>query len=584
MDKLHKIERQLRNSVGRDISCREWHSSIVLEGEAASWDDVVRAGRMAANRGYKGVVNRIAVPGLALPEIRKPLLRDGTLEGRHVDALIIGGGIIGCAIARELSKWNISILLADKEDDVAMHTTSRNDGMVHPGIEPAPGTKKALYNVRGNRMYDQVAKELNVPFHRTGSAILYDHKWMGLLIPAFKLRARMNGVEGVRHMSLRELRKREPYLSDDIAGALYLPSTAHISPFKTAIAYAENAVTNGAQVSLNTVVLSMKKENGRIVSVETNRGRVFPRVVINAAGVGSDLVADMAGDQFFSIHPRKGQMAYLDKKKGYLLYSVVAMPSIGTVNGTTKGGGLVKTVDGNILVGPDAEEQPFREDYTTSRDNLNRIFAKHLPLIPRLSPADVISYSAGVRAATYEEDFIIEASETVANLVHAAGIQSPGLASAPAIAADIEKITCGLLSKEMQVSPRQNWNPIRPAIPHLAEMSEKARSALIRLRPEYGRIVCRCEEVSEGEIIDAINAPLPAHSVDAVKRRVRAGTGRCQGGFCQQNVMRILHEQTGLPLGQITKKGRDSFILAEETKQPAEPEAKRAACSEEEAS
>ncbi len=456
----------------------------------------------------------------------------------------------------------------DKEDDVATHTTARNDGMVHPGIEPHPGTKKTIYNVRGNQMYDQIAKELDVPFCRSGSTVLYDRKWMSLLIPAFQLRARQNGVPGVRHMPLEELRQREPYLKDDIAGALYLPSTGHISPYKTAIAYAENAVVNGAQVSLNTVVESMEKQNGRIASVLTNRGRIIPRVVVNAAGVYSDVIAGMADDQFFSIHPRKGQMAYLDKKKGFLLYSVVAMPSIGTVHGTTKGGGLVKTVDGNILVGPDAQEQPFREDYTTCRENMQAILGKHLPLIPALSPADVINYSAGVRAATYEEDFIIEASEYVENLVHAAGIQSPGLASAPAIAADIEKITCGLLSKEMQVSLKPGWNPIRKAIPHPAGMSEETRSALIRLRPEYGRIVCRCEEVSEGEIIGAIHSPVPARSVDAVKRRVRAGMGRCQGGFCQQSVMRILHEQTGQPLNAITKKGGGSYILAEETKLP----------------
>lgn len=565
-----KIERQLQTEVSKSISCREWHSSIILEGEAATWGDVVRAGRMAANRGYKGVVNRVVVPGLIIPDIKKPLLRDNVLEGREVDVIVIGGGIIGCAIARELSKWNISILLVDKEDDVAMHTTSRNDGMVHPGFEPKPGTKKALYNVRGNRLYEQVSKELGIPFHRTGSTILYNRHWMRAFVPVFQLRAHKNGVEGARHMPLSELRQREPYLRGDIAGALYLPSTAHISPYKTAVAYAENAVTNGAQISLNTVVTSMEKEHGRIVSVATNRGRVYPKAVVNAAGVCSDLIADMAGDQFFSIHPRKGQTAYLDKKKGYLLYSVVAMPSLSTARGATKGGGLVKTVDGNILVGPDAVEQPFREDYTTSRENIEAILKKHLPLIPRLSPADVINYSAGVRAATYEEDFIIEASEYVENLVHAAGIQSPGLASAPAIAEDIEKITYGLLSKQMQVCPKPGWNPNRRAIPHLADMSEEARSALIRLRPEYGRIVCRCEEVSEGEIIDAIHSPVPARSVDAVKRRVRAGMGRCQGGFCQSAVMRILAEQTGEPLGRITKKGQDSAILAAETKRPEE--------------
>lgn len=563
---LHGVQKDLDKCFNHAIACRERHSSIILEGVAASWDDVVAAGRMAADRGYKGVVNRIEVPGLLIPDIKKPLINDGFLDNRHYDVLIIGGGIIGCAIARELSKWSVSILLVDKEDDLSMHASSRNDGMVHPGIEPKPGTKKALFNVRGNKMYEQVARELNVPFRRTGSVILFDKKWLRMLFPYFKRRASKNHVEGIRFLSVQEIRDMEPWVTDAVSGGIHIPSTAFISPYKTTVAYAENAVANGAEVSLNTVVLSMEKVHGRIIRVDTNRGRIYPRLVINAAGAYSDKIADMADDQFFTIHPRKGHMAFLDRKKGYLVGSVVAKPDLMTVKSNTKGGGLVRTVDGNILVGPDAVEQPFREDFTTDRVNIDAILAKHLPLVPLLSPSDVIAYCAGVRAPTYEEDFIVEASEYVENLIHAAGIQSPGLASAPAIAEEAEKISVSILSKIIGLKEKPDWNPIRKGIPDLSKMDERERNEAIRRRPEYGQIICRCEEISKGEIIDAIHSPIPVHTVDGIKRRVRSGMGRCQGGFCLPNVMKILSEETNTDLCRITKKGRNSFLLTEETK------------------
>lgn len=566
-DKLRQIEKKLNKLFPGRICCREWHSSIVLEGTADSWDDVVLSGKIAANRGYKGVVNRIDVSGLVIPPPKMPALRDNCLEKRRFDVLVIGGGIIGCAIARELAKWDISILLVEREADLAMHASSRNDGMVHPGFEPKPGTKKAIFNVRGNKMYEKVTKELHVPFRRTGSIILLDKKWSGMIVPFVKNRARRNSVYGICYISRSEALEREPWVKNDIAGGIFVPSTAFISPYKTTVAYAENAVSNGAEVSLNTMVFSMEKVRGRIACVNTNRGKIYPSIVINAAGTYSDNIAAMAGDQFFTIHPRKGQIVFFDKKKQHLLNSVVAKPDLGTMKSNSKGGALVKTVEGNILAGPDAVEQPFREDYTTGGKNVKAILNKHLQLIPSLSPADVITYCAGVRASTYEEDFIIEASEYVENLVYAAGIQSPGLASAPAIAEEIEKITIELLSKTKQVNPKPNWNPYRKAIPEPNKMNPAERNELIKKRPDYGRIICRCEEISAGEIIDAVRSPIPATTVDGVKRRVRAGMGRCQGGFCLPQVMKIIHEELGQGLCEVTKKGQNSNILVEETKQ-----------------
>jgi glycerol-3-phosphate dehydrogenase len=563
---LHGLEESIRKKVSQEVHLREWHSSIVLEGIVSTWEQLIDAGKMCTKRGYKGVVNRIKVENLEIPEMRKPSLSDKFLQDKKFDVLIIGGGITGCAIARELSKWNLSILLVDKEEDVAMHASSRNDGMIHPGIECKIGSKKAIFNVKGNDLYTRVAKELNVPVLRCGSSIIYDNKWLSMAKPLISIRAKKMGIKGVTLLSKEELLKIEPNIAVPIVGAVHFDSTGVTSPYKMTVAYAENAVENGVEVSLNTVVLSIKKENEKIISVETNRGSVYPKLVINAAGVFADKIADMANDQFFSIHPRKGEIIFLDKKKGKLINGVIAKPSLTLSKSNTKGGGVVKTVDGNVLIGPDAYEQPFTEDFTTNMNNINALMKKHLPLIKGLSPADVITYCAGIRAATYEEDFVIERSEYVGNLVYAAGIQSPGFASAPAIAEEIEKMTCSVLSEVMEVKIKEKWNPRRKGIPDLSKMDYETRSKIIKENPYYGEIVCRCEGTSKGEIIDAINSPVPTYTVDGIKRRVRAGMGRCQGGFCLPTVMNILSEETGLPMTEITKKGNNSNIVVEETK------------------
>lgn len=563
------IRKDLQKNISRSIECRQWRNSVVLEGTVDTWAQVFAAGKAAAGKGYKGVVNRLEVKDLELPPIKKPLLKDGKLQNKRVDVLIIGGGIIGSFIARELSKWNISILLVDKEEDLAMHTSSRNDGMIHAGFEPRPGTRKAYFNSRGNRLYHKVAQQLGVPFRRKGSLILFDNYLLNLAFPIMRQRALLNGVDGIRLLGREEIRKLEPAVSEKMITGVYLPTTGVLSPYKMTVACAENAVQNGAEVSLNTIVLSMECDSTGIVSVETNRGTVYPRLVINAAGVYSDKIAAMAGDQFFTIHPRKGQAAILDKKKGHLVNTVVARPSISLTKGNTKGGGLVKTIDDNILVGPDAVEQPYREDYSTDRQNIEAILKKHLPLVPGLGMGDVITYFAGIRAATYEEDFIVERSEYVNNLIHAAGIQSPGLASAPAIAEEVENIACKALRECMEVKLKANWNPIRRSIPELNKLSMEERSRLIAERPDYGVIVCRCEEISKGEIIDAVNSNIPVLSLDGIKRRVRPGMGRCQGGFCSPNVVRIIQEETGVDMLSITKKGGSSYLLKAETKAEA---------------
>jgi len=391
-------------------------------------------------------------------------------------------------------------------------------------------------------------------------------------------RARKSGVKGVSFLTKEEMKRLEPNITENFQFAIHYETTGILSPYKMTIAYGENAVENGAEVSLNTIVLSIEKEKDKIISVTTNRGKIYPKAVINAAGVFADEIANMAGDQFFTIHPRKGQIIFLDKKKGQLIDSVIAMPPVKLAKGNTKGGGIVKTIDGNVLIGPDAYEQPFKEDYSTTKENIDAILKRHLPLIPKFSPADVITYCAGNRAATYEEDFIIERSECIQNLIYAAGIQSPGLASAPAIAEEIEKITCKVLSEVIDIKRKGNWNPRRKAIPDLSKLNLEERSKLIKKNPDYGIIICRCEEVSKGEIEDALKSPIPVTTVDGIKRRVRAGMGRCQGGFCMPLVMDIIAKETRKDIKTITKKGRLSNILNGDIQQGYEKHAEVGNC------
>jgi glycerol-3-phosphate dehydrogenase len=565
MTTAQKLERTLRGKGYEGVSCTEWRKSIRLEGELDDWKAIVKAGKIAAKAGYKGVINDITLKGFTPPPIRTPKQRDNALEGRRPDVLIIGGGVIGCAIARELSKNALDILLLDKESDVAMHASSRNDGMIHPGIASHANTLRGKMNVKGNAMYTQLCEELGVPFQRYGNLILYaDHIFGTVAEPYLGERARKLGIVGGK-ISRKRLREIEPNITDRALGAFEYPSSGVLSPYKLTVALAENAVENGAQVSLDTIVTGMEMEGDAIGSVFTNRGAIHPRLVINAAGVFSDQIAEMANDRFFSIHPRKGELVILDKKKGPLVTRSMGLIDLSQATSDTKGGGVMRTIDQNVLVGPDAYEQPMREDFSTHRENIDAILKKHLPLIKGFAPADVITYFAGIRAATYEEEFIIERSEYVQNLIHAAGIQSPGLASAPAIAEEISRITVDALKEQMEVKPNTGFNPHRRVIPHMSDLTTEEKQEIIQKNPDYGVIICRCEGISKGEIVDTIHSPIPATTIDALKRRVRPGMGRCQGGFCSPLVTQIICEETGLSPEEATKSGEDSNLILERT-------------------
>ncbi|MEW5818118.1 MAG: FAD-dependent oxidoreductase, partial [Spirochaetota bacterium] len=408
--KTIRIMLESRNLSGVEISERK--KSIVLSGRVKSWPDKITAGYTAAGWGYKGVVNDIEVENIPADVMPLPRIKDSKLEGKHFNAVIIGGGIVGTAIARELTHYDITIALLEKEEDVAVHSSSRNDGMVHPGFAPKPGTKKAFYNIRGHRAYTQICKDLDLAFHRCGSLILFRTPYTKMFLPFLIKRARKNSVNGFEYLDREKVFLKEPYITPWQHGAFFLPSAGIISPQKTTVAFAENAVENGAEVYLNTAVSGFKLEHNHITAITTNRGNVKTDVVINAAGAWSDTIAEFAQDRFFSIHPRKGVEAVLDRKTGKYQATIAAMPSLAQIKSKTKGGGLVPTVEGNLLIGPTAEEIPYREDYSTEEKDIDKLM-QHLALNTRLKRSDIITYFAGIRACTYEEDFIVEASESV---------------------------------------------------------------------------------------------------------------------------------------------------------------------------
>ncbi|MBF0120815.1 MAG: FAD-dependent oxidoreductase [Desulfobacterales bacterium] len=564
---LEKVKAGLKKAKFDNVDLYEWRSSIVLTGRVNSWDEKIQAGYIAANKGYKGVVNDIKVVGAKTDEMAKPDIYDNSLEGEQFDVVIIGGGITGCSIARELSRYNITIALIEKEEDLAKHASGRNDGMIHPGIADKPSSKKAHYNIRGNRAYGKICEELGVDFQRPGSFILFNSPISELLLPILMVRAEQNGVDGYKFFTRRKVKEMIPYVTEKQFGGFFLPSAGVLSPYKLTVAMAENAVQNGVKILLNTVLLGFEMEKGHIAKIKTNRGNITAGVVVNAAGIWADTVADYATDRFFSLHGRKGVDAILDKKTGKYQPAIMAMPDLLSFKGShTKGGGLITTPEGNLLIGPTANEVPTREDYSTEPNDIDELM-KHLELNTKLKRTDIITYFAGIRACTYEEDFIIEPSSYVDNLVHAAGIQSPGLASAPAIAHDISKMVCTILKKTKEVKNKENFNPKRITFPELNKLSLEDRAKIIKENPFYGRIVCRCEQISEGEIKNTLHSPIPVLSLDGLKRRFRIGAGRCQGGFCTPRVMEIMSEELNIKLTDIKKKGAGSEILFNETKE-----------------
>jgi len=571
-----------------DIRVSEERGCIVLKGEVDDWATAVEAGKLAVDKKhYLGVINDIQLRGF-VPHPRLPSVNDQLLEGERPDVLIIGGGITGCAIARELSRWNLNTILVEKGPDVAVGASSANGGVIHVGINFSKKSQKLKYNLRGNRMYAELARQLDVPFEQKGQFLLCCRPWERLIVEYLRLNGRRMGIQGVRWLGRDELIKHEPHLPDFVIGGMYMPSGGITSPHEMTVALAENAVSNGVRLFLDTAVLDMETKDGHIVSVGTNRGRLYPKLVVNAAGVYADQIAEMAGDRTFTIHARRGTDIITDKKIGHLVHTSMEKSPFSilpyqkaqvprgifgriryfskVMHSNTKGIGLIHSVHGNMLVGPNAIETPDREDTATRREEVEQIIKIQQNIAEELKFSDIIAYFTGVRAPTYEEDFVVRKGIFTDNILEAAGIQSPGITAAPAIAEDISIWAVEYLSKEKRITKNDAFNPVRHAPPRLSEMSDEERDALIHENPDYGIIVCRCEEVSKGEIIQALNSPICVPTLDGIKRRVRPGMGRCQGGFCSPLVTQIIAEHQGVSLSEVKKNSAGSIVTYGETK------------------
>ena len=541
----------------------------MLFGEIKRWDDVVRAGVIAVNKKrYIGLVNDIHCTGEYPSQPRMPSKKDKALDGDSPDVLIIGGGVTGCAIARELSRNKLDVLLVEKEHDLAMQTSSRNDGMVHSGIDLKKGTQKYHYNKIGNRMFGDICAELDVEFNRCGQYLCFNKIWWKPLLYLSLVYWKQLGIQGVKVVGNKQLHKAEPSVSGKIHAALHFPATGVVCPYNLTIAYAENAVQNGARVFLDTAVIDMDCEKGIIKSVSTNRGKIFPKIVVNAAGVFCEEIASMACDRFYSIHPRKGTNMIFDKKYSDSIVST-AVSSVGTAatrKRHTKGGGIMRTADGNTLSGPDAIETIEKEDFTTTRLSIAGTLERQGQTCKSLTEPRVITYYSGIRACTYEEDFVVCRGKFTRNIIHAAGIQSPGLTAAPAIGIDVARMVVEFFGSE-KVEPNPDFDPIRKATPHAAKLDDAARAELIKRNPDFGLIICRCEEIIKGEILDSLRRNIPCDTIDGVKRRVRPGMGRCQGGFCGPLVLDIIAKEKFISHNKVMKSGNGSEILIGPTKE-----------------
>lgn len=560
---LQKLEKKLKDQISTTIYLEEEPDCLKVCGTVATWEEVLKAcfqcvGKIKGKR----VVNLLECKEANHQKMRSSNKSDHSLDGSKPDVLIIGGGISGASIARELTRWKVSVMLLEKESDLAMQASGRNDGEVHPGVDLKKGSLKQKYVVRGNRMFDQICEDLQVPFERRGQYVGFTNRKLKPILHLYAMEKRIRcKVTDTRIIGRTELFQKEPGLNPDFQFALYNPTAGCVCPYNLTIAYAENAVANGAAVHLNTTVLGMKVKNGAIREVMTNRGTIYPKIVINAAGVFAEEIAKMAGDHCYSIHPRRGTNSILDKKIVTGVQSIASIKELHAKSNHSKGGGILRTVHHNLLVGPDAVETYEKENFATNLDSIERVFSKQQKTDPNLNRNDIITYFTGVRAATFEEDFVIEFGHRTKNLIHCAGIQSPGLTTAPAVAVDIAQMTVKFLRKEILIRENERFNPKRQGIPHVSALPMNERDALIKQNPDYGLMICRCEEVSKGEILDALNAPISVLTVDGIKRRVRPGMGRCQGGFCMPLIMEIISEYAQIPMSDV-RKGSEGSILS----------------------
>ncbi|MBD5560401.1 MAG: NAD(P)/FAD-dependent oxidoreductase [Clostridia bacterium] len=468
------------------------------------------------------------------------------------DVAIIGGGIVGCAAAERLSQYKVNIAVIDRASDVADGTTKANSGIVHAGYDAPAGSLMARLNLEGSRLMEEECSRLDVPLKKTGSFVLAftpeDEDHLKLLLK----RGKENGVLGLEILSGDEVRRREPALSGEVRAALWAPSAAVVDPFQLCAAYAEVAAENGTDFLLEQEVQRLTWTDDHWV-IDTDRGPVEAAYVVNAAGVHADEIQAMAGKREFAIQPVRGEYYLMDKTLGDLVSSVI-FQCPGPLG---KGVLVAPTVHGNLLIGPNAEPVADRDDTETTLDGQDYVRRTAARSVPDINYREAIRNFAGVRANSGSGDFIIGMSESAPQFLNLAGIGSPGLSSSPAIA----RMAVEILRKDgLTLVPRDKAATSRCVV-RVRDLPPERRQEVIAENPLYGRVICRCETVTEGEIVDAMHSKLVPHTVDGVKKRCGTGMGRCQGGFCQPRILNLLSRELDLKPEEVRQDNAGSEIL-----------------------
>lgn len=477
------------------------------------------------------------------------------------DVIIIGAGVTGTCIARELSKYELDLFVIEKGDDVASGTSKANSGVIHAGFDCKPGTLMAKLNVRGNELMYKYSKELDFPTKNNGSLVVCTVEAERGKLDVLLDQAHKNGVPKCRIVEKDELLAMEPNLTPKAVAALCAETGGVICPFNLAIAMGENAAVNGCEFKFETEVQNIIKKDG-YYEVMTNEGTFLTRSVVNAAGVYADKMHNFVSENKIKIIARKGEYLLMDKELGnYFTKTVFTLP--GKMG---KGVLTAPTIHGNLYVGPTANDVEDKEGTNTTQEIIDELIykAQHSHLTKDVLPMNkVITSFAGLRAHWENHEFIVQEVEDAPDFFDAAGIESPGLTSSPAIA----EMLVGIMEKKYNYKKKENFIATRKGVVHMNGLSFEEKNKLIKKNPQYGNIVCRCEMVTEGEIVDAINRPIGARSMDAVKRRTRAGMGRCQAGFCTPKTMEILSRELGIPMTSVTKKGKGSNMLVGKIKE-----------------
>ncbi len=478
------------------------------------------------------------------------------------DVVIIGAGVTGSAVAWQLSRYDINVCVLEKCEDVCEGTSKANSAIIHAGYDAAEGSLMAKLNVRGNEMMDELSKDLDIPFKRNGSLVVCIHKEaLGGLQELYD-RGIKNKVKGLKILSREEALELEPNLSEDVQGALFAPSAGIVCPFELNIAMAENAYDNGVLFKFNSEVKDIKKDAEGNWHLKTDKEELVAKYVVNAAGVYADNIHNMVSDNKIRIIERRGEYCLLDKQVGgHVSHTIFPQP-------TKLGKGVLisPTIHGNLIVGPTATDIENKEGTNTTAEGIEDLITKAGSHVRNLPIKNVITSFAGLRAHEEHHDFIIKEVEDAPGFIDCAGIESPGLTASPAIG----EMVAGILKDKMGFKEKDSYRKTRKGIVKTEGLSLDEMNELIRKNPAYGNIICRCEMITEGEIIEAIHRPLGAKSLDGVKRRTRAGMGRCQAGFCSPRTMEILSRELGIPYEEITKSGGSSVIAPGRTKDAAE--------------